>query len=65
MLKLSIYDISGKLVKTLVNERKNVGDYSIKWNGENSNDQLMASRIYAICLVAEKQNKVKRAILLK
>jgi len=65
VLKLSIYDISGKLVKTLVNERKNVGDYSIKWNGENSNDQLMASGIYAICLVAEKQNKVKRAILLK
>jgi len=65
LVKLSIYDISGKLVKTLVNERKNVGDYSIKWNGENSNDQLMASGIYAICLVAEKQNKVKRAILLK
>jgi hypothetical protein len=34
-LKLDIYDITGKLIKTLINQRKNTGNYNIKFDGSN------------------------------
>ena len=33
-LKISVYDVSGNLIKVLVNEFQNAGPYNIRWNGE-------------------------------
>ena len=32
---IALYDINGKLVKTLVNEHKQPGDYTLEWNGND------------------------------
>lgn len=45
---LSIFDMKGRKVKTLVNEKKNVGYYSIKWNGKDKYHMLVPSGVY-IC----------------
>lgn len=34
-IKLEVYDISGKLIKTLINQKKSSGNYSIKFDGSN------------------------------
>jgi hypothetical protein len=32
---INLYDINGRLVRTLVNERKQPGDYTVEWNGND------------------------------
>jgi carboxyl-terminal processing protease len=34
-VSLSVYDLTGKLMKTLVNQPQQAGRYTIKWNAEN------------------------------
>jgi len=46
-VKLSVYDIKGRLIETLVNEQKNAGYYSIYWNSENVVSGLYFYRIDA------------------
>ena len=35
---ISLYDINGRLLRTLVNEQKTPGDYTVEWNGNNLGD---------------------------
>jgi hypothetical protein len=59
-VNLSIYDISGRLVETLVSEHKSAGNYSVKWNPEN-----VGSGIYFYKIDAGKFSSVKKCLLLK
>ena len=59
-VKLSIYDISGKLIETLVNEQKNAGYYSVKWNAEN-----VSSGVYLYKIDAADFSSVKKCLLVK
>ena len=46
IVKLTVFDILGREVKVLVNEKKNTGKYFIDWKGENSNGEKVSSGIY-------------------
>ena len=59
-LKLSIYDIKGRLVEILVNERKNSGYYSVNWNAEN-----VSSGIYFYQIDADDLSSVKKCLVVK
>ena len=45
---LYIFDMKGRMVKTLLNETKNAGYYSIKWDGKDQYNKFVSSGIY-IC----------------
>ncbi len=45
-VRLSVYDISGKLVSTLVDGMQTAGDHEVQWNGKNSNGDSVASGVY-------------------
>jgi hypothetical protein len=45
-VKLIVYDIQGKEVVTLVNERQNAGVYNYVWEALNSDGQLLPSGMY-------------------
>ena len=45
-VSLQIFDVTGTLVKTLVNESQKVGYHSILWDGTNYQNQKIASGIY-------------------
>ena len=62
---LRIYNILGKLIRTLVNRAENPGYYSIKWDGKNDNDQIVTSGIYFYKLQAGLFTESKKLILLK
>lgn len=36
MVTLTIYDVLGREVKTLINDRQSAGNHSIQWNGTNN-----------------------------
>ncbi len=57
---LTVYDILGRKVATLVNERKTSGNYSVKFNASN-----LPSGIYFYRLIAGKFASVKKMILMK
>ena len=59
-VKLSIYDISGKLIKTLVNEQKNAGYYSVNWNARN-----VVSGIYIYRIESGKFNCERKCLIVK
>jgi hypothetical protein len=59
-VKLVIYDLLGREIKTLVNEFKTIGKYSVEFNGSN-----LASGVYFYRIQAGDFSEVKRMILLK
>ncbi|RLC48885.1 MAG: hypothetical protein DRI23_09985 [Candidatus Cloacimonadota bacterium] len=64
-VNLSIFNIKGQIVKTLVNETKQSGYYSVRWNGTNNSGIKVASGLYFYKLSAGKTILNKKMILLK
>ena len=63
-IKIEVYDMMGKLVKTLVNEFQSLGYRSIKWNGQNFENQKVSSGVYFYSLKSESFSATKKMILL-
>ena len=59
-VKLIVYDILGKEIKTLVNEYKNPGKYEITFDGSE-----LSSGIYFYSIYYEDQFETKRMVLIK
>ena len=62
---IRIYDLLGHSVKTLVNERKDVGFYTTLWNGLDQNGSKVASGVYFYRLETERFTATKKMLLLK
>jgi flagellar hook assembly protein FlgD len=62
---LSIYDITGKLVKILVNELKNSGVYSVNWNGTDDRGRKVGQGVYFYTLETSIQTFTKKLVLMK
>jgi hypothetical protein len=62
---LKIYNTSGQLVRTLLNEDKKPGTYKVPWNGENNSEKEVASGIYFYQLSAKNFQQTKRMLLIK
>ena len=45
-VQLLVYDVSGRLVKTLINEEEVPGIYIVNWNSKNDRNQTVAAGIY-------------------
>lgn len=43
---MSIYNIKGQLVRTLVNEPMNVGNYTLVWDGRAHESKIVPSGLY-------------------
>jgi hypothetical protein len=64
-VSLRIFDISGRIVRTLVNEYQNPGVYQVKWNGKGNNNQRVASGIYFYRLESGKYISSKKVVYVK
>jgi hypothetical protein len=62
---LLIYDIQGRIVKTLVNEKMQSGYHSIVWNGEDEYDRRVPSGVYLSQIVTDMERSTSRMILLR
>lgn len=58
--KLEVFDINGRLIQTLVNEKLSAGAYRVKWNGKDA-----SSGIYYYTLRTENFSETKKMILVK
>jgi PKD repeat protein len=62
---LSLYNIKGQKVKTLIAEELSAGSHIVNWNGKDNNNKQVASGIYFYKLKAGNYHKVKKMILIK
>ncbi|MDP8200630.1 MAG: FlgD immunoglobulin-like domain containing protein [Candidatus Tenebribacter burtonii] len=65
-VKLTIYNIKGQKIKSLLNDQMTAGEHSIVWNGEDDSGTKVSSGVYLYKLhVNGKTELVKRCLLLK
>jgi hypothetical protein len=64
-VSLSIYDIAGRLVSTLVDGSLKQGYHSVTWNGLDSNGHTVSSGMYIYALQGEDISITKKMVLMK
>ena len=64
-VSLRIYDLAGKLVRTLVDEHQNAGSYTTFWNGRDGHGRAVANGIYFFALQTETQTITKKALVVR
>ena len=64
-VSLRIFDVSGKLVRILVEERRDVGHFEEVWDGRDSGGVLVASGVYFYRLTAGSFIETKKMVSLK
>ena len=62
---LTIYNVTGQKIKTMINEEKQPGLYSAKWDGKNDPGQKVSSGIYIYRLQSGNYAAAKKMIFLK
>ena len=64
-VKVTVYDVLGRRVKTLVKETQPAGDYRMQWNGNNNAGQAVAAGVYLLVFQADRTQRVHKMLLLK
>lgn len=64
-VRLSIYDILGNTIRTMVNKEQKSGTYRVYWDGTDQQGNEIASGIYFYELVSGRQRQVKKLLYLR
>jgi len=64
-ITLRIYDVEGRLVRTLVNGFESAGARQVSWNGSNDQGQPMVSGIYFYRMTAPGFSKIRKMVLIR
>ncbi len=62
---VSIYDILGRKVRSLLNQKKPAGEYLVSWDGKDDSGEEVASGVYLYKLVSGGSHITKKMILIK
>ena len=62
---LTIYDVTGRLVSTLVNEKPGSGFHKVLWNGLNNQDRPVPSGVYYYKIESGDFSQTKKLVLLR
>ena len=62
---LSIYNIKGQLVKTLVDDLISAGEHYVTWNGTDNNNNQVGSGVYFYRLTSDSHDESRKMLLVK
>ena len=62
---LEIYDVTGRRISRLVNERQNRGYYTKEWNGLDDKGNAVVSGLYFYRLIAGKETISRKMVLIR
>ena len=65
IVKLTIFDVSGRKVRGLVNEPQDTGSKAVEWNGRNDGGQMSPAGIYFARLEACGRIETRKLALIK
>lgn len=64
-VNITIYNIQGQKIKTIVDAKQNVGKHDVVWDGRNEAYNRVASGVYFVKMKAGDFSKTRKMILLK
>ncbi|MEZ4388916.1 MAG: nuclear transport factor 2 family protein [Candidatus Krumholzibacteriia bacterium] len=64
-VSLRVYDLTGRLVRTLVDGRASAGTHTVRWSGDDDRGQPVASGTYFYQLTAPSHSEIRKMVLLK
>jgi flagellar hook assembly protein FlgD len=62
---LEIYDVAGRLVRTLIDRPLQAGTFTEAWNGRDGNDKSLTSGVYFCRLTAGTHVLTRKMLLLR
>ena len=65
LVNITIYDMMGRIVKTLVNSSQTAGYKSIQWNATNDRNEPVSAGLYIYTIQAGEFRQTKKMVLLK
>ena len=65
LVNIAIYDMMGRIVKTLVSSSQTAGYKSIRWNATNDRNEPVSAGLYLYTIQAGKFRQTKKMVLLK
>jgi hypothetical protein len=65
LVNITIYDIMGRSIKSLVNSNQSAGYRSIQWNATNNLGEPVSAGMYIYMIQAGEYRKTKKMVLLK
>ena len=65
LVNITIYDMMGRQVKTLINDQQTAGYRSIQWNATNNADSPVSAGLYLYMIQAGEFRQTKKMVLLK
>lgn len=64
-LEIAIYNVNGKLVKTLLSRTMQPGEHAVAWDGRNEEGQLVSSGVYIYRIRSGDYAKSRKLVLLR
>lgn len=64
-VSLKVYDVAGKLIRTLLNNNLRAGNHVVNWNGCNNAGAAVASGVYFCRLVTDEGTRAKKMVILR
>ena len=64
-VRIDVFTADGRLVRTLLDERRNAGEFRVPWDGTDAQGRRTANGAYVLRLESGGQTDVRKAILLK
>ena len=64
-LIVSIFDISGRLINTLIHDKLEIGFYSVEWNGKDQSGLLVSTGVYLIQVRSGKKLSTQKMAFIK
>ncbi len=63
--EISVFDIAGKKIRTLLNEKQKPGYHEVYWDGIDDSGKKIPSGVYILSLKTDKTSSIKRFVFLK
>ncbi len=65
MVNITVFDMMGKVVRTLVNDQQSAGYKTLQWNAANHSGQPVSAGLYIYIIKAGNFSQTRKMILLK
>ena len=65
LTSIQIYDVSGRLVRTLANEMTPAGFHEVTWNGRNESGREVSAGVYLYKVDLDNFQETRRIVLMK
>lgn len=64
-VKITIFDVDGRLLNTIVDGKYAAGEHQVTWNGSDADGNLVATGVYLYRLDTDEYNQTRKMLLMK